>query len=83
MSIELQFKIEGEEGVTPDYSVTCDADYNRTDEKQLGNGISIDNIDVRDPYDTKIHPADLPEDTRKWLYEEAEALARQAFGRAY
>jgi hypothetical protein len=83
MSKELEFKVEGEEGVTPDLTVTFEADFNQVDQQQLGDGISIDKIDIRNPYDEKVELTDLPGDTQDFIIEEADELARQAFGRAY
>jgi hypothetical protein len=82
MSKELEFKIEAADGI-PDLWVTCTATFNQIDQQQTGNGIAITDVDIRDNHDTKIHPYDLPEDTRNYLYEEAENLARKAFGRAF
>lgn len=82
MSQELEFKIEAEDGV-PALWITFDADFNQIDQRQLGDGISIDNLDVRNPYGEKVELSDLPEDTRGFIAEECDRLAREAFGRNY
>lgn len=82
MSQELEFKVEAEDGV-PALFVTFDADFNQIDQRQLGDGISINNLDVRNSYGEKVELSDLPKDTRGFIAEESDRLAREAFGRRY